>query len=88
MTEPEIWETPATVAFHVDDKECRAAQLGPQLWAVNMGVCMVTFDEAPPVELEQVESDRCRVVLGNIWFDTDDLAARKIANLMRGEAHE
>ncbi len=74
---------PETVNFISEGVECVAAVIFKKIYTFNMRSCQITFKEKPNVNIEYI-GDRVRVLIndGAIWFDTDELSAAKIEQLI------
>ena len=77
-------EVPQVVNFQVKKQSCKLGLIDGHFVTLNLGVAVVTFDSIPEWEITTLEPSRSRVVIGNAWFDTDEVAAQRIKALLEG----
>lgn len=76
---------PRSVEFQIQGRACYLAEIAQGIWALNMRLAVVSFDSVPSLDIVHLEADRFRVHLDNVWFDTDEISAQKISQLVKGQ---
>ena len=77
-------EVPQVVSFEVQKQRCNLGIIDGHFVTLTFGGLVVTFDSIPEWKITSLEPTQSRVVIGNAWFDTDEVSAQRIKALLEG----